>query len=138
MSGRKGLVPDANILLPAVFGQRVRQILEAHEESARFYAPDARFVEAEKYIPGFIVNYASTPCPNALRSLRLYPEYLFYRLANFISICVRLHRKFKWFVHAANLNYQFCIASLRTMRGDKDILPFFLCYPIHNLHYFGI
>lgn len=49
--GRKGLVLDANILLRAVFGQRVRQILEAYEDEARFYAPDACFADAERYIP---------------------------------------------------------------------------------------
>ena len=33
MNGRKGLVLDANILIRAVFGQRVRRILEAYEGS---------------------------------------------------------------------------------------------------------
>lgn len=51
MSGRKGLVLDANILLRAVFGQRVREILETYEDEARFYAPDVCFADAEKYIP---------------------------------------------------------------------------------------
>ena len=37
MTARKGLVLDANILLRAVFGQRVRQILEAYEDQANFY-----------------------------------------------------------------------------------------------------
>ena len=36
MIARKGLVSDANILLRAVFGQRVRQILEAYEDQANF------------------------------------------------------------------------------------------------------
>jgi len=48
---RKGLVLDANILLRAVFGIRVRQILEAYEEVGAFYSPDLCFAEAEKYIP---------------------------------------------------------------------------------------
>lgn len=47
----KGLVLDANILLRAVFGRRVRQILETYENDARFYAPDICFEEAERYIP---------------------------------------------------------------------------------------
>jgi hypothetical protein len=51
MNGRKGLVLDANILLRAVFGRRVRQILEAYEDEARFYAPDVCFEDAERYIP---------------------------------------------------------------------------------------
>jgi predicted nucleic acid-binding protein len=49
--GRKGLVLDANILLRAVFGHRVRQILEAYEDEARFYSPDVCFADAERYIP---------------------------------------------------------------------------------------
>lgn len=51
MTGRKGLVLDANILLRAVFGQRVQHILEAYEDEARFYAPDTCFADAERYIP---------------------------------------------------------------------------------------
>ena len=51
MSARKGLIVDANILLRAVFGQRVRQILEAYEDEARFYTPDVCYLDAEKYIP---------------------------------------------------------------------------------------
>jgi predicted nucleic acid-binding protein len=49
--GRKGLVLDANILLRAVFGQRVRQIFEQYEDEARFYSPDVCFSDAERYIP---------------------------------------------------------------------------------------
>lgn len=38
MNLRKGLVLDANIMLRAVFGIRVRQILEAYEDVAAFYS----------------------------------------------------------------------------------------------------
>jgi len=51
MNPRRGLVLDANILLRAVFGIRVRQILEAYEGIAAFYSPDVCFMDAEKYIP---------------------------------------------------------------------------------------
>ena len=51
MNPRKGLVLDANILLRADIGIRVRQILEAYEDVAAFYSPDVSFAEAEKYIP---------------------------------------------------------------------------------------
>ena len=51
MNGRKGLVLDANILIRAVFGQRVRQILETYEDVAGFWSPDACFHDARKYIP---------------------------------------------------------------------------------------
>lgn len=51
MNPRKDLVLDANILLRAVFGQRVRQLLETYEDVAGFYSPDVCFEEAEEYIP---------------------------------------------------------------------------------------
>ena len=43
----KGVVVDANILLRAVFGQRVRHILEQYEEAVNFYTPDACMEEAD-------------------------------------------------------------------------------------------
>jgi predicted nucleic acid-binding protein len=51
MSQRKGLVLDANILLRAVFGTRVRSILEYFEEQASFFSPDVCFQDAREYIP---------------------------------------------------------------------------------------
>jgi hypothetical protein len=51
MSKPNGLVLDANILLTAVLGQRVRGILEKYEDSARFYSPDVCFQDAQRYIP---------------------------------------------------------------------------------------
>jgi predicted nucleic acid-binding protein len=47
----KGLVLDANIILRAVLGIRVRQLLESYEDVADFYSPDACFAEAEAYLP---------------------------------------------------------------------------------------
>ena len=38
-------------LLRAVFGSRVRHLLELYENEARFYAPDVCFQDAERYIP---------------------------------------------------------------------------------------
>jgi predicted nucleic acid-binding protein len=51
MSERKGLVLDANIVLRAALGQRVRQILEKYEDEARFYTPDVCSEDARRYIP---------------------------------------------------------------------------------------
>ena len=51
MSPRKELVLDANILLRAVFGAQVRQLLETYEDIAGFYSPDVCFGEAHEYIP---------------------------------------------------------------------------------------
>jgi PIN domain len=47
----KRLVLDANILLRAVFGVRVRALLETYEDSVSFYTPDICFGDARKYIP---------------------------------------------------------------------------------------
>jgi predicted nucleic acid-binding protein len=51
MTERKRLVLDANILLRAVFGARVRSLLESYEDSVSFYTPDVCFDDARKYIP---------------------------------------------------------------------------------------
>jgi predicted nucleic acid-binding protein len=51
MNARKGLVLDVNILIRAVFGQRMRQILEAYEDVAGFCSPDVCFHDARIYIP---------------------------------------------------------------------------------------
>jgi predicted nucleic acid-binding protein len=51
MSARKGLVLDANILIRAVFGKRVREILERFENETDFYSPDLCFDDVRRYIP---------------------------------------------------------------------------------------
>jgi predicted nucleic acid-binding protein len=51
MTTPKRLVLDANILLRAVFGVRVRNLLESYEDLAAFYSPDVCFEDAQKYIP---------------------------------------------------------------------------------------
>ena len=50
MNSRKGLVLDANILLRAVFGVRVMNLLNTYENNTDFYSPDLCFTEAEKYV----------------------------------------------------------------------------------------
>jgi predicted nucleic acid-binding protein len=46
------LVLDANILIRAVLGRRVRQLLETYaNHGIRFYAPDVAYADAEKYLP---------------------------------------------------------------------------------------
>src|ERR1039457_6284214 len=51
MRPHKPLVLDASILLRAVFGVRVRDLLESYEGLATFYSPDLCFEDARKYIP---------------------------------------------------------------------------------------
>ena len=51
MTGGSGLVLDANILIRAVFGNRVRAILERFENQCDFYTADVCIDDARKYIP---------------------------------------------------------------------------------------
>ena len=50
MNPRKGLVLDANILMRAVLGRRVRELLETYEDAATFYGPDVCFADARRYL----------------------------------------------------------------------------------------
>lgn len=63
MTDQKRLVLDANILLRAVFGVRVRGLLETYEDSVWFYAPDICFVDARKYIPSVAAKRQIDPAP---------------------------------------------------------------------------
>jgi predicted nucleic acid-binding protein len=63
MTDQKRLVLDANILLRAVFGVRVRNLLETYEDSVTFYAPDICFTDARKYIPSISEKRRIDPGP---------------------------------------------------------------------------
>jgi len=46
------IVVDANILIRAVLGRKVRQLLETYAaRGVRFFAPDVAFDDAQKYLP---------------------------------------------------------------------------------------
>lgn len=46
------IVLDANILIRAVLGRRVRELIDAYAvRGIRFFAPDIAFADAEKYLP---------------------------------------------------------------------------------------
>ena len=46
------IVLDANILIRAVMGRRVRELLEQYASpQLQFCAPDAAYLDAEKYLP---------------------------------------------------------------------------------------
>src|SRR3981189_2247163 len=46
------IVLDANILIRAVLGRRVRQLIETYgSRGARFFAPDVAFADAARYLP---------------------------------------------------------------------------------------
>jgi predicted nucleic acid-binding protein len=51
------LVLDANILIRAVLGRRVRQLLEDYAgRGIRFYAPDVAYADAAKYLPPLLIE----------------------------------------------------------------------------------
>jgi len=50
------LVLDANILIRAVLGRRVRQIITAHAEMASFFAPDVAYDDASTYLPTLLAK----------------------------------------------------------------------------------
>lgn len=52
----KAIVLDANILIRAVLGKRVRELLLAHSEAVKFFAPDVAYADARKYLPGLLTK----------------------------------------------------------------------------------
>jgi len=55
------VVLDANILIRAVLGKRVRSVLEKYEDSAEFYAPDLCFAQAREYLPTILKGRGVDP-----------------------------------------------------------------------------
>lgn len=47
----RSLVLDANILIRAVLGKRVGQLIEQYVGDVDLFAPDTAFVEAEEHLP---------------------------------------------------------------------------------------
>ncbi len=58
---RKALVLDANILIRAVLGQRVRRILEVHTENISFFLPETAYAEAEENLADLVVKRGGDP-----------------------------------------------------------------------------
>lgn len=53
MSNR-AIVLDANILIRAVLGKRVRELLLANAATVKFFAPDVAYADARKYLPALL------------------------------------------------------------------------------------
>jgi predicted nucleic acid-binding protein len=47
----KTIVLDANILIRAVLGKRVRELILEHAKAVKFFAPDVAYTDARKYLP---------------------------------------------------------------------------------------
>jgi predicted nucleic acid-binding protein len=65
----KALVVDANILVRAVLGKRVRAVIEAHAEDISFFIPEAAYCETEEHLLTLVVKQGGDP-EKALSFLR--------------------------------------------------------------------
>jgi predicted nucleic acid-binding protein len=65
----RALVVDANILVRAVLGKRVREVLEAHVENVSFFVPEVAYCEAEEHLAALVVKRGGDP-DKALALLR--------------------------------------------------------------------
>jgi predicted nucleic acid-binding protein len=52
---------DANILVRAVLGRRVRTIIEVYSGQATFFVPDVAFAEAEEHLPVLVIKHRGDP-----------------------------------------------------------------------------
>ena len=66
---RRALVLDANILIRAILGQRVRRILEAHADNISFFIPETAYAEAEEHLATLVAKHGGDPT-KALAFLR--------------------------------------------------------------------
>jgi hypothetical protein len=51
---KKAIVLDANILIRAVLGRRVRALIVDSAEAVQFFAPDVAYADARKYLPSLL------------------------------------------------------------------------------------
>ncbi len=51
---RNAIVLDANILIRAVLGKRVRSLIYDNAAAVKFFAPDVAYADARKYLPGLL------------------------------------------------------------------------------------
>ena len=47
----KAIVLDANILIRAVLGKRVLELILKNAATVKFFAPDVAYADARKYLP---------------------------------------------------------------------------------------
>ena len=65
MPTNKIIVLDANILIRAVLGRKVREILEQYVSTTQFVTPDICYQDARKYLPP-LFEKRNLPVQNAL------------------------------------------------------------------------
>ncbi len=52
----KAIVLDANILIRAVMGKRVRELIFDSVTTVKFFAPDVAYADARKYLPALLIK----------------------------------------------------------------------------------
>ena len=65
----RALVLDANILVRAVLGKRVRGVIEAYAGNVSFFVPEAAYQEAEEHLAALVAKRGGDP-EKALAVLR--------------------------------------------------------------------
>ena len=60
---------DANILVRAVLGKRVRELIEAYAADASFFVPEVAYAEAEEHLAALVIKRGGDP-EKALALLR--------------------------------------------------------------------
>ena len=65
---RRTIVLDANILIRAVLGDRVRRLITDHVAEVSFFAPDTAYAEAREHLPA-LLEKRGVPSSAALASL---------------------------------------------------------------------
>lgn len=57
MASAHRIVLDANILIRAVLGARVKKIITDHAEDSEFFAPEVAYADAERYLPEILARH---------------------------------------------------------------------------------
>ncbi|MEQ9372051.1 MAG: PIN domain-containing protein [Coleofasciculus chthonoplastes F3-SA18-01] len=85
MSTKKQIVLDANILVRAVLGRKVRGLLEEYVTTAQFFTPDECYLDASKYLPPLFEkrNLPAQEALDVLEQLTCLIEVVDYDLYNF-------------------------------------------------------
>ena len=65
----RALVVDANILVRAVLGKRVRELIEAYAGDTSFFVPEVAYAEAEEHLAALVIKRGGDP-EKALALLR--------------------------------------------------------------------
>lgn len=65
----RALVADANILVRAVLGRRVREVIETYAGEVSFFVPESAYAEAEEHLAALVIKRGGDP-EKALALLR--------------------------------------------------------------------